>query len=730
MRSFSEPMEIWAGLECTLNRVGDVRHDQLALLGHYDRPEDIERLADLGVRVVRYPILWERYVDEDMSSPLWRALDDRMMRLMARGVEPIVGLLHHGSGPNGTSLVDTGFAEGLAAFARKVSRRYPWVTRYTPINEPLTTARFSALYGAWYPHARDDVQFLRATLNQVRAVRMAMDAIRTITPNAELLQTEDLGRTHSTPALAYQAAFENERRWLTFDLLLNRVGPGHAMHDYGRWLGITEGELAHAVGDGCAPALLGINHYVTSERWLDERVDRYPAHTHGGNRRHQYADVEAVRAMPEGAAGPAALLLEASARYALPIVVSEAHLGCTREQHLRWLHEVWMGAHLARANGADVRAVTAWAAFGVRDWDSLVTRLDGRYEAGLFDIRAPVPRPTAVHSMVQSLATSGSFDHPVLDSPGWWRCTPRLTYMPNDTGADTIPDGARPLLIVGASGTLGHAFVQACKARGLACVAASRKELDISNETVVSQRIASSRAWAVINTAGFVRVDDAERDPVACERANTHGAGTLAEACANAGVSLLTFSSDLVFNGLKRTPYVETDQVSPLGEYGASKARAESLILSLLPSALVIRTSSFFGPWDASNFLTQTLSSLENGVPVHAACDLVMSPTYVPDLADAALDLLIDGACGLWHLANDGAVTWADFALCAAARSGLDQSLIIPRPHRAFGYAAARPPYSVLGSERAWLMPSLDDALRRFLALRTSHTQKHAACSA
>src|SRR5947209_17075154 len=139
--------------------------------------------------------------------------------MQALGIEPIVGLVHHGSGPFGTSLLDDGFANGLATFAREVAERYPWVTRYTPVNEPLTTARFSALYGHWYPHARDDRLFARAAVNQLRATQLAMRAIREINSDAILVQTEDLGKTYSTPALRYQAKFENERRWLTFDAL-------------------------------------------------------------------------------------------------------------------------------------------------------------------------------------------------------------------------------------------------------------------------------------------------------------------------------------------------------------------------------------------------------------------------------------------------------------------------------------------------------------------------------
>src|ERR1700712_4865383 len=101
-------------------------------------------------------------------------------RLRELGVKPIVGLVHHGSGPRHTSLVDPAFPEQLAAYAGAVARRYPWVQDYTPVNEPLTTARFSGLYGVWYPHGRDEKTFIQALLNQCRGTVLAMRAIRKV----------------------------------------------------------------------------------------------------------------------------------------------------------------------------------------------------------------------------------------------------------------------------------------------------------------------------------------------------------------------------------------------------------------------------------------------------------------------------------------------------------------------------------------------------------------------
>ena len=232
-----------------------------------------------------------------------------------------------------------------------------------------------------------------------------MRAIRSTNPEAHLVQTEDLGKTFSTASLAYQAEFENERRWLTFDVLCGRSVPGTAMWDYLCSIGIEARELEWFLEHRCLPDLVGVNHYITSERFLDERVNRYPAAFHGGNGRHVYADVEAVRVCAEGVAGPKAIMREAWERYRLPLAITEVHLGCTREEQLRWLNEVWNASLDLRGEGVDIRAVTAWAAFGAFDWNSLLTCENGSYESGVFDLRSPTPRPTALADMIHTIAS-------------------------------------------------------------------------------------------------------------------------------------------------------------------------------------------------------------------------------------------------------------------------------------------------------------------------------------
>ena len=717
----SPPLALWAGVEATVNRVGEIYADQLERSGHAVRLGDLDRLAELGVEALRYPVLWERTAPVSLECINWSWADERLDRLRELGLRPIVGLVHHGSGPRYTSLLDPEFPEKLASYARSVALRFPWVEDYTPVNEPLTTARFSCLYGHWYPHQRDSLMFARALLGQCRGAALAIREIRKINPAARLIQTEDLGNVFSTPPLAYQAEFENERRWLTFDLLCGRVAPNTPMWDYLSWVGVEPRDLEWFLANPTPPDIIGINHYITSQRFLDHRVGRYPLSSHGGNGRHSYADVEAVRVCGEGVLGPKAILREAWERYEVPIAITEAHLACTREEQLRWLKEIWDAAQQLRNEQVDVRAVTAWSAFGAYDWNSLLTRDEGFYEPGVFDLRAPAPRPTALAKMARGLASGQDFDHPVLDGCGWWHRLDRLCYPPvfrssseisaSVRGVSTNGESSRPLLIVGANGTLGKAFARICEQRGLAYYLLNRQAMDIAELASVEAALQQFEPWAVINAAGYVRVDDAERDEATCMRENARGPVTLANACAARGIAFVTFSSDLVFDGLKAEPYVESDLVSPLSVYGRSKAEAEAGVLDVFPDALVVRTSAFFGPWDEFNFVTAVLNSLSSGHVFYAAADMTISPTYVPDLVNTVLDLLIDDEHGVWHVANSGSVTWAEFATLVARASGYDRSKIEGRPNRALNLIAPRPSFSVLASERARLMPTLEQGI-------------------
>ena len=184
--------------------------------------------------------------------------------------------------------------------------------------------------------------------------------------------------------------------------------------------------------------------------------------------------MEALRVAAHGVAGPRTLLAEAWRRYRLPIAVTEVQLACTRDEQLRWFMEIWRAAEGLRREGCDLRAVTLWSMFGAYDWHCLLTRLEGCYESGVWDIRSPRPRPTVLARAASALAAGRPFDHPVLDGAGWWHRRIRFAYQPVEAAEPPprpaapppAPPRTRPLLITGATGTLGRAFATLCQERG------------------------------------------------------------------------------------------------------------------------------------------------------------------------------------------------------------------------------------------------------------------------
>lgn len=709
-------MELWGGHECTVNRVGDRYSDQSRLTGHHHRIEDLARFAGLGVKALRYPVLWERVGPERPGEYDFAWSDERVVEIARLGMRPILGLLHHGSGPGFTSLVDPEMPRLFADYAGAVARRYPEVEDWTPVNEPCTTARFSGLYGLWYPHGFDETVFLQALVTQIEATVAAMKAVRAVNAHARLIQTDDLGDSYGTPVLQGLVEHYNARRWLGWDLLTGKVDRHHYYWPWFEAAGLADRVKAL---EPCPPDIIGVNHYVTSDRFIDDRLELYPdlrAPEIG------FHDFTAARVLEPPPPGLESVLRQSWGRYGLPIAVTESHLGCTREEQMRWLAEGWSTCERLAAEGVDVRALTAWALLGNYDWSTLLTAEKDHYEGGPFDVRAGTPRPTALTRVLKAFggdaeARAWAEAHPALAKAGWWRRDIRLEHPPwvwtEDRPVDIPEPATPPILITGASGTLGRALARACELRGLDYVLTDRRMCAIDDRRSIEAALDTYRPWAVINAAGWVRVDDAESERDACFRANAEGAALLAEACAERALPYAVFSSDLVFDGAKNDSYYEDDAPKPLNVYGASKAAGEERVLKADPKALVIRTAAFFSPDDAFNFAVWIERELRAGREAPAAEGFVVTPTFVPDLVHASLDLLIDEAQGIWHLTNQEPVSWFDFGRRVAETLSLDPRLVRPAVPAQLGWRARRPAFVPLGSKHGRLLPGFEDALAR-----------------
>lgn len=699
--------EIWGGIEGTINRVGDRYFDQSEYSGHYKREGDIDLIASLGITRLRYPVLWEKHQPQKGAAIDWSHAEKNLNRLRELQIEPIAGLVHHGSGPLHVNFFDGSFEQGLAAYARRVAKRFPWLEYYTPVNEPLTTARFCGLYGHWYPHLKDNLRFYKILLSECRATVMAMKAIREINPRAKLIQTEDLSKTYGTPLLQYQVNLENRRRWLSYDLLCGRVNEQHPLWDYlTRHVGLAPKELHYFTRHCCIPDICGFNYYITSERYLDEDLPAYPEQCHGGNNMHRYADVELVRVPVVTESGPAVLLREAYEHLRLPIAVTECHLHCTREEQMRWFHGMWHTVNRLKQEGVDIRALTAWALLGAYGWDTLVTKPWGTYEPGAFNIRAGRPQPTALARLIGELAQCQVCHHPLLGTAGWWNRDIRILYPAAARGDDAVQSpAARPLLILEDSGALSTALSATCYERNIHHVVAGKNDLQGCETKAVEKLLSTLRPWAVV-CAGV-------HGPGVSHAGTAAGTGfgdnaRLAAICRKHGVKLAAICSN--FSGQTDPSWGKTT-ASPNGK---GDQLPESSFLEAHPDALLIYTGNLFGPCNHINFITATLKNLKQGKRMAAARDIYAAITYVPHLLRETLDLLLDDERGMFYMVNQGKITWTGLARKIAEMAGYNTALINSKPVSQLLEATASDHPSA--ACKRINLPSWQQALQRYFA--------------
>lgn len=255
--------------------------------------------------------------------------------------------------------------------------------------------------------------------------------------------------------------------------------------------------------------------------------------------------------------------------------------------------------------------------------------------------------------------------------------------------------GAR-LLLLGASGQVGTAFM------GLldGVIPVNRDQLDLGTTTPdeIESLVRSTDPSVLINCAAFTAVDRAEGEQELATRINGQSVGWLSEITSRYGIPLLTYSTDYVFDGEAKSPYLESDPTNPINAYGRSKLEGEQAALIANPKALVIRTS-----WVLSathrNFVTAILGRVVRGQPTKVVDDQVGCPTVADDLAVGSWEALRRGASGLLHLTNRGSTTWYQLARHAVIVAGLDVSVLMPCSTEEYDTIAPRPAYSVLGSE-------------------------------
>jgi dTDP-4-dehydrorhamnose reductase len=274
------------------------------------------------------------------------------------------------------------------------------------------------------------------------------------------------------------------------------------------------------------------------------------------------------------------------------------------------------------------------------------------------------------------------------------------------------------VLVTGAGGMLGQDVVRAAAAANHEVVALGHDELNITRERQVREAVVREMPHAVINCAAWTDVDGAEvREPSATQ-VNAAAAGALAAAAAEAGAAIVQPSTDYVFDGTKRKPYVESDPVAPINAYGRSKLAGEGTVAAANERHFVVRSSWLFGT-GGRNFVEAMLDQADHTDHVLVVRDQVGCPTYAGDLAEALVRLIDGESYGLHHIAAGGECSWYDFAAEIFEQAGSDCRAMsctsdeFPRP-------AARPAYSVLRTERDYglLLPDWREGLAQYLSSR------------
>jgi len=294
--------------------------------------------------------------------------------------------------------------------------------------------------------------------------------------------------------------------------------------------------------------------------------------------------------------------------------------------------------------------------------------------------------------------------------------------------------------VLGAHGQLGSDLVRAIEASEgkVKLVPLTRKDLDVTDLAAIPKVLARYEFDALVNCSSYHKTDEIEARATEAFLTNAHAVLALAKACKAKSAKFVHISTDYVFDGESRRPYIEGDATGPINVYGSSKLFGEKLALREYPDGTIIaRVASLFGTAGASgkggNFVEAILRKAKDTGEVRVVDDIYMSPTSTADAAEVLLALLRNRAqSGLYHVVNSGSASWYEFAKQMAEETGL-AAHVVATTSREYPTVAARPAYSVLANGKAAAiageLPHWRDALHRYLVAK-GHTQPGAARAA
>lgn len=274
------------------------------------------------------------------------------------------------------------------------------------------------------------------------------------------------------------------------------------------------------------------------------------------------------------------------------------------------------------------------------------------------------------------------------------------------------------VVITGAGGMLGQDLVAAADAVHHDVVGLTREQLDITDEFAVRETFRRELPAVVINAAAYTDVDGSESNEDDAYRINDYGAGVVAAAAAEVSAKVVHVSTDYVFDGAKREPYVESDETNAIGVYGKSKLAGEHKVMAANPRHLIVRTSWLFG-LGGKNFVDTMLGLAEKQKEILVVADQVGCPTYSRQLAEAIVETIDFERLGIMHICGGDNCSWYEFAKEIFRQTQVDV-MVLSSTTDMLGRPAPRPAYTAMVSERddAPVLPRWDHGLHGYLLAR------------
>ncbi len=270
------------------------------------------------------------------------------------------------------------------------------------------------------------------------------------------------------------------------------------------------------------------------------------------------------------------------------------------------------------------------------------------------------------------------------------------------------------LLIIGHKGMLGSALSEILKDNEL--LLWDLPEVDITQETIIDKMV-EENPEIVINASGYTDVDGCESHKKDAKAVNSTGVQYIAEGCERLNTPMIHFSTDYVFKGDRKEGYKENDKIDPINFYGKSKAEGEKNLQKATEAHFLIRTASLYGP-NGINFVDKMIKKAEAGGTIQVVNDQFSSPTYTFDLARTISEMInIQPEYGIYHLVNEGRVSWYDFAKKIFELCNKKVNLE-PVSSKQYKTPAKRPASSNLINTRFKKLRSWDEALKDYLKLK------------